>query len=163
VALPPVIRPSAALAGTALAIEVPGKAALPFAESAPAAPPPAPPPPESLPPVLPKNKLAGTALAVDVPRGPALPFPAPPAPPPPEAAPAPALTLEQHASLACEIAEEPTQALEALGRYHLTAEAKRAADQHYAERFAQDPAAREAWERAYQTYRAFWLAGRVSR
>lgn len=160
--LPAVARPPAALAGTALAIEVPSKAALPFAAGA--APPPAPPPPAEAPPVLPKNKLAGTALAVDVPRGPALPFPAaPPAPPPPEAAAVPALTLEQHASLACEIAEEPEHALAALERYHLTPEAKRAADLHFAERFAEDPAAREAWERAYQTYRAFRLASRVSR
>jgi hypothetical protein len=153
--LPPVVRPAPKLAGTALAVDVPIKAALPFQEGASplAAPPPAEPASAA-----PRKKLAGTALAVDVPRGPALPFDARDTPPA-----SAALTLEQHASLACEIAEDPEHAPAALARYRLTVEAKRALDQHFQERFAREPAAREAWEHAYQTYRAFWLANRVNR
>jgi hypothetical protein len=45
----------------------------------------------------------------------------------------------------------------------VTLAVKQAADQHYAERFAREPGAREAWDRAYQTYRAWWLASRVNR
>jgi len=75
----------------------------------------------------------------------------------------PPLTLEQHASLSCEIAEAPERAMDALARYELTPDAKRAADQHYAARFAQEPGVREAWDRAYQTYRTWWLANRISR
>jgi hypothetical protein len=162
----PMPPPRSDLAGTSLALDVPHKAALPFAAGAPPAPAAVAPRPP------PRPDLAGTSLALDIPRRAALPFPAaqpsplpPPAPASPEAPTVPeppALTLQQHASLCCEIAQAPERALETLARYGITPDQKRAADQHYAERFAREPGTREAWDRAYQTYRT-WLAGRVSR
>jgi hypothetical protein len=157
-----IARPSAKLAGTALVLDLPQKAALPFVEGAAAA-------PLSTPPAEARKpasgaRLAGTSLAVEVPARSALPFPAAPPPPaPPAVASSPALTLEQHASLCCEIAEAPERALETLARYKVTPAAKQAADQHYAARFAREPSARAAWDRAYQTYRVWWLSNRVSR
>jgi len=53
--------------------------------------------------------------------------------------------------------------MEALARYRVTPAEKLAADQHYAARFASQPGVRTAWDAAYATYRAWWLAGRVSR
>jgi hypothetical protein len=173
--------PRSNLGGTALTVDVPKAAALPFPGAAAPAPPqaaaPAPPAPAA-----PRNKLAGTSLAVDVPRGPALPFApslsaarpaAPPAPPPRAPLPSaplppaplapPPLTLEQHASLSCEIAEAPERALQTLARYQITPAEKQAADQHFTERFARDPAARAAWDGAYRTYREWWRASRLSR
>ena len=75
----------------------------------------------------------------------------------------PLLTLEQHASLCCELAEAPERALEVLARYQVMPAEKHAADQHYAARFESQPAVRTAWDAAYATYRAWWLAGRISR
>ncbi len=160
-------RPSAKLAGTSLVLDLPQKAALPFVEGAAPAPLPAPPAPtptvEARQPA-PGARLAGTSLAVEVPARSALPFPAaPPAPAPAAATSPPVLTLVQHASLCCEIAEAPDHAMETLARYQVTPAAKQAADEHYAERFAREPSARAAWDRAYQTYRVWWLANRVSR
>ncbi len=90
----------------------------------------------------------------------ALPFARGAAPPP---APAPRLTLEQHASLCCEIADAPERAAEAMVRYQVTPAEKEGADQHYAARFASEPAARAAWEAAYRTYREWWVASRGKR
>jgi hypothetical protein len=72
------------------------------------------------------------------------------------------LTLEQHASLTCDIAAAPERALETLARYHLTPAQKVTADQHYAARFTREPGLREVWTRACQTYRA-WLAANLRR
>lgn len=159
--MPPVVRAPSKLAGTALAEDVPRKAALPFvAGSAPGAP--LAPLPPSMPPEPPRPSgradLGGTSLAFESPSRAALPFPAvqpsnaPPTPP--------SLTLEQHASLCCELTEAPDRAAETLARYQVTPAQKQAADQHYAARFAADPASRAAWDRAYTTYRAWWLAQR---
>ncbi len=130
--------------------------------------------------------LGGTALAVDVPCGPALPFASrdateaqrgasAPAPkrsklgelqlgmempknlPRPKAAYAPSLTLEQHASLAVELAAAPEKTAETLARYHLTPGARAALDAHYREKITASAETRAAWERAYQSYHA-WLA-----
>ena len=73
------------------------------------------------------------------------------------AAPAPALTLEQHASMTAEISMAPERGLAILQRYRLTPESKRAVDEHYRSRVAADPAVREAWTRAYHAYHA-WLS-----
>ena len=88
--------------------------------------------------------LRGTALALDVPRKEALPF---------LASAAPALTLEQHASMTVDIAAAPERALEVLARYRLTLDAKRAVDEHYRAMMAADPEVNDAWHRACQTYR----------
>jgi hypothetical protein len=71
--------------------------------------------------------------------------------------------LEQHASLSCELTEAPHRAAETLARYHVTAAEKLALDQHYAAQFAREPAARTAWDAAYQTYRAWWVKGQLTR
>lgn len=166
-------RPPAKLAGTALALDLPKRAALPFAPGAPGAAASSPTPGPVVP--APRRDLSGTAMALELPLRAALPFPGPPpapaAPPPPIAAQAPvappavpvSLTLEQHASLCCELTEAPDRAMETLARYRITPAEKQAADQHYAERFARQPAARTAWDAAYATYRAWCQAGLVSR
>ncbi len=169
-------RPPSKLAGTALAVDVLNKKALPFAEGAPAA---APAPLAEAPKPAPRRDLGGTAMALDLPSRAALPFPAPPAPPAPsrietassiQPAPvmppgegAPRLTLEQHASLACEIAEAPERALEALARYRVTPAEKQDADRHYADLFARSPGARTAWDAVFNTYRTWLLANRANR
>jgi hypothetical protein len=140
-------RPApSALAGTSLTVDVPRGPALPFArglapkeiaEGAPDEPKPR------------RSSLGETALAVDVPRGPALPFAA--------RAYAPPLTLEQHASLAVELAAAPEKTAETLARYRLTPEARAELDAHYREKIAASAEARAAWERAYHSYHA-WLA-----
>jgi hypothetical protein len=174
------------LAGTALTVDVPRGPVLPFAADAPpastAAPPSAAAKPAAETPPPSRAPLSGTALAVDVPRGPALPFAGEPekkakrlgemsmglripehlrnrAEPP--ASPAtPELTLEQHASLCCELAAAPEQSAETLLRYRLSAAQKEQLDRHFAERFAREPGLREAWDRAHAAYREWWLAQR---
>ncbi len=173
-------RPAAGrLQGTALALDLPGKA-LPFAPGLPLA------SPRIVVPDAPRPSrpsLAGTALALDVPRKAALPFArAPSASVPPSSAEARSpsagrdaaepdasaatqarLTLEQHASLTCDIADAPHQALDTLARYGLTPADKVAADAHYRDRFAREPAAKAAWESACQTYRAYLATRRITR
>jgi hypothetical protein len=164
-ALPP--RAPANLAGTALAVDVPRKLVLPFAGGAAAVAASSPPAGPVVP--APRGDLSGTSMALDVPRGDALPFPA--AAPPPAAAqapvappsPPPSLTLQQHASLCCELTEAPERAAETLARYRVTPAEKHAADQRYAAQFAREPAARTAWDAAYATYRAWWQASQLSR
>ncbi len=73
------------------------------------------------------------------------------------------LTLQQHASLCCEIAEAPERAAEAMARYHVTAAEKEGADRHHAAWFAREPAARAAWDEAYRTYRVWWVGSRGRR
>jgi hypothetical protein len=159
-------RPPPKLAGTSLALDVPSKQALPFGAR--------------------PNSLVCTSLALDPPRGPALPFAGQASPPPNErprpklaetslacdvpnkaallfAPEAPALTLEQHASLACEIALAPERALDTLARYQITPAQKVACDTHYAALFARDPALRARWEEAKRTYGEFLAATRVNR
>jgi hypothetical protein len=176
----PVVQARSALAGTSLALDVPKGAALPFATppgggaagpgrlpGAVAAGLPAPKVAQgpALPVVQPRSVLAGTSLALDVPKGPALPFaglrPNVERPPSPEsttpASNASPLTLEHHASLCCELAVAPERAAETLARYRVTPAEKQAADRHYGERFVREPGLREAWDRAYQVYRTWWI------
>jgi hypothetical protein len=135
-------RPNS-LAGTSLALDSPPAPALPFADQA------------SSPPVnpRPRPKLAETSLAVDVPNKAALPF----------GSEAPPLTLEQHASLACEIAAAPERALETLARYRITPAQKVSCDQYFAALFARDPSLRARWEEAKRTYADFLASSSVSR
>jgi hypothetical protein len=140
-ALPFGDRPKS-LAGTSLALDPPVAPALPFAGASPPAPNP-----------RPRPKLAETSLAVDVPNKAALPF----------ASEGPPLTLEQHASLACEIAFAPERALETLARYHITPAQKVECDQYYAALFVRDPTLRARWEEAKRTYAEFLASSSVSR
>jgi hypothetical protein len=184
-----VTPPRAVLVGTALAVDAPRGPALPFVEGAAPTPGIAAPLPgqgeaESRPPA----KLGGTALAVDVPQTAVLPFveeaarqrkkfgkmsldlsaardsveakKAEAASGPPPSAAAPALTLEQHASMTVEIAMAPDKAMEVLARYGLTAEGKRAVDGYWREKVAGDAGVREAWERAYRAYWEWVVASR---
>jgi hypothetical protein len=174
--MPAVKRPPAALAGTSMRIVAPKGPALPFApgtggEPA-AAPPPAAPPlaTPSLPAVKrPPAALSGTSMAVIAPKGPALPFqhgaqggaPASAAPAQAPEPPAPGkLTLEQYASLCVELGVEGAKAEEVLKRYGLTADQGRAVDEHWKAKVAADPAARAAFDRAYEAYRAWLHASR---
>jgi hypothetical protein len=72
---------------------------------------------------------------------------------------APALTLEQHASLCVELARHADRAGEILARYGLDAEGKVALDTHYRAVVAASPEQRAAWDKAYRTYDA-WLASK---
>ncbi len=69
----------------------------------------------------------------------------------------PALTLEQHASLCCELTGAPERAAETLARYRITPAEKQAEDRRYAERFAREPGLREAWDSAFRAYREWWI------
>lgn len=149
--LPAVHRAPAHLVGTALPSMGPAQPALPFMAPSVSAEAEPKPPTSDLPRPQPRSALAGTALAVDVPRGLALPF---------ASKSAPELTLEQHASLSCELAEAPGEAAETLARYRITEADKLALDAHYAAERAREPAAQRAWDAAYQTYRAWWSKAR---
>jgi hypothetical protein len=74
----------------------------------------------------------------------------------------PVLSMERHASLCLELALDPGHAEETLARYQVTAEDKELADRHYKAQSAADPAFRTAWNRAFETYRA-WFNARRSR
>jgi hypothetical protein len=88
---------------------------------------------------------------------------APAAPAPVAASTAPVvLTLEQYASLCVELTTEGANASEVLHRYGLTMEQGRAVDAHWKARVAADPAAREAFDRAYNAYRAWLRSSRTS-
>ena len=149
-AAPPAPRPAPSpLAETSLTVDIPRGPALPFAareatdtqrgSSPPASP---------LPPAAPKrSSLAEVKLGMEMPKN--LPRPRP--------AYAPALTLEQHASLAVELAASPEKTAETLARYRLTPEARAELDAHYREKIAASAETRAAWERAYHSYHA-WLA-----
>jgi hypothetical protein len=64
------------------------------------------------------------------------------------------LALERHASLCLELAVDAAHADEVLARYQVTAAEKERLDQVYRALFAQDPALRAKWNRAFETYRA---------
>ena len=148
---PKVQRAPANLGGTSLAVDIPRGPALPFAareatDTPRGSSPPAPPPPP--PPAAPKrSSLAEVQLGMEMPKN--LPRAKP--------AYAPALTLEQHASLAVELAAAPEKTAETLARYRLTPEARAELDAHYREKIAASAETRAAWERAYHSYHA-WLA-----
>lgn len=111
------------LRGTALALDVPRKEALPFSAGA----------------LTPPWPSSGNHADTSEPK--------------PSAAEAPpALTLEQHASMTMDIAAAPERALEVLSRYRLSPDAKRAVDEYYRAVMADDPGVRDAWNRACQAY-----------
>jgi hypothetical protein len=72
---------------------------------------------------------------------------------------APALTLEQYASLCVEIAAAPARMAEISMRYGLTDEQRGRADAYWRARMAAEPEVAAAWNRAYATYRQ-WLSQR---
>ncbi len=84
---------------------------------------------------------------------------APPPLPPPAAQ---RLTLEQYASLCVEIALAPAREIETLARYRITPREKVLNDEWYRERIAASPEVRAAWERSFQSYKA-WLQSRQER
>jgi hypothetical protein len=96
------------------------------------------------------------SLRIDTPAPGFTPAPARPWPAPP------LLTLEQHASLCAELARSPAHTAAILARYGLTPDAKVALDAHYRGQVAADPALRERWQRAYQSYQA-WMMGTPGR
>ncbi|MFT3775477.1 MAG: hypothetical protein QM820_59780 [Minicystis sp.] len=140
--------PKPALATTAPLLDVPPELRLPFTDW-PAEPTIDKPSPEAS---RPSRIHSGTALAIDEEaRRPAEPFATAPAVAPPSRREA-RLTLEQHASLCVELAMQPQQASPVLARYGLTLEEKAALDAEYKAKVEANPALREAWNSAYQTY-----------
>ncbi|APR80103.1 Basic proline-rich protein [Minicystis rosea] len=69
----------------------------------------------------------------------------------------PPLTLQQHASLCVELSARPERAAEIFGRYRVTPAQKEQMEAWLRDRFAREPALRDAWNQAYVTYRD-WLA-----
>ena len=67
-----------------------------------------------------------------------------------------AFTLEQYASLCEDLAQAGPRAEEVLRRYGLTAQERRAVDEHWATRFQAQPTSFLAWEAARKTY-SEWL------
>ncbi len=74
----------------------------------------------------------------------------------------PALTLEQHASLCVEIAQNPARTTETLARYRITPQEKVLIDQYYRASMAANPEIRAVWERSYQSYHV-WLQSNQGR
>ena len=97
--------------------------------------------------------LARKVLAFGPPKATA---PEAPAPAPRPAA-LPTLTVEQYASLCVDLEMAPHAATEALRRYGVTPEGKRALDEAWSRVFAEQPTRKGAFEHAKVTYRA-WLA-----
>lgn len=157
----PAVPPAAALRGTSLAVDIPSHAALPFARgsSSPLAPGEAPPASIARPaPPSPKasSDLRETSAVFFAPQSQAMPFSTrTPATPPGEAS---SLTVEQYASLCVDLAGDHAHTAETLRRYHLSPEQKQAIDAEWHARFARDPSAWLAWDRACKTYQA-WIAG----
>lgn len=104
------------------------------------------------------TSLTGTHPVSEAPTAPVLPFstgarPAPATPSSP--ATAPALSLEQYASLCAELAATPDDAEALFARYGLgRPEARLAVDGFWRDRLARDPAAQERWQELYWHYRA---------
>ncbi len=151
-------RPVATVVGAA----TPTAAPLPFT----AAPAPAPPQPPARQPRKKNPALASTVPAADPPTAAPLPFAPKEAGAPPPSSPSNRgkrraqqllLTLEQHASLAVELALAPKQATEILARYGLSPGQKKALDDHYRARVAASVEDRDAWNRAFEAYRAWML------
>ncbi len=146
------------LRGTSMAVDVPARAALPFAQGSSTlrsagdapAPPAEPPRPRA------HSDLRETSAVFFAPRSQAMPF-STTAPAPPRADTS-TLTVEQYASLCVDLAVDPGRAAETLRRYHLTPEQKQAIDAEWQARFARDATSWQAWDRAYKTYHA-WIVG----
>jgi hypothetical protein len=102
------------------------------------------------------SELGGTLDATVAPTGPPVPF----KPRAREAPPPAGISLEQYASLLVELAVEPAKAGEILRRYRITAEQRRAIDEHWQGRMAADPKTCITFERAYAAYRAWYLTTR---
>lgn len=142
--------------------------------------------PFAAPPVAAPSKLAQSSLSLDIPRhlfakqaaggtgvgtapprdavAPAAANPSS-APRPPEAAapahpPFVALTLQQYASLQVELSVVPQRAGETLARYGLTPAAKQHVDAEWHRAMTHNPALRAAWQRAYETYYAWFVRER---
>jgi hypothetical protein len=151
IASAPAPRPApAGLGGTSLLVDVPRGLALPFARDDSRVKQPeikA----ESAPPIAaaapPRKKLGELKFGMEIPKN----------LPPPRSSYAPPLTLEQHASLAVELAVSPETATATLARYRLTAEARAELDAHYHDKIAGSAETRAAWDRAYHAY-STWLA-----
>jgi hypothetical protein len=140
---------AARLGSTAAALDAPRGPDMPFPNAA-----------------RPKRSKLGELASFELPKelraamGGAPPAEARPAPatlPPATPTDAPALTLEQHASLSLELVLSPEKSAEILARYRLTRESKEALDAHWRARIAKEPALRDAWQRAYAAYHE-WLA-----
>jgi hypothetical protein len=148
---------------TVVGAATPTAAPLPFT----AAPAPAPPQPTARQSRKKNPALASTVPAADPPTAAPLPFARKEggAPPPPSSpsnrgkrrAQQLLLTLEQHASLSVELALAPKQATEILARYGLSPGQKKALDDHYRARVAASVEDRDAWNRAFEAYRAWML------
>ncbi|AUX21778.1 uncharacterized protein SOCEGT47_022660 [Sorangium cellulosum] len=104
------------------------------------------------------TSLTGTHPTSGAPAAPALPFsPAARAAPdaPSSAAPAPALSLEQYASLCADLAASPGDAEALFARYGLgRPEARLAVDGFWRDRLARDPAAHRRWRELYRQHRS---------
>jgi hypothetical protein len=70
------------------------------------------------------------------------------------------LSLEQYASLCVELAVVPGESEEVLRRYQITAEQRKALDDHWQRRIAADPTVWMAFDRAYAAYKAWFVASR---
>lgn len=68
------------------------------------------------------------------------------------------LTLEQHASLAVELDVAPDRADDTLQRYQLTLAEYRAIDAEWRERLHRDVSALVCWNRAFVSYRSWFLS-----
>ena len=146
----PAPRAPAGLGGTSLLVDVPRGPALPFAKGDPRAKE-AEIQAEAAPPIAaaapPRKRLGELKFGMEIPKN----------LPPPRSAYAPPLTLEQHASLAVELATSPEATTATLARYRLTTEAKAELDAHYHHKIAGSAELRAAWDRAYHSYFT-WLA-----
>ncbi|MBL9026744.1 MAG: hypothetical protein JNL21_31390 [Myxococcales bacterium] len=165
----PMAAPSAAPAprrrppvATVVGAATPTAAPLPFT----AAPAPAPPQPSARQSRKKNPALASTVPAADPPTAAPLPFAPKESGAPPPSSPSNRgrrraqqllLTLEQHASLAVELALAPKQATDILARYGLSPGQKKALDDHYRARVAASVEDRDAWNRAFEAYRAWML------
>jgi hypothetical protein len=163
--MPVVKRAPAALSGTSMGFVAPKGPALPFQKDAAL---PARADPQRAPPSHASAESTSAGSPSPKPAEPAPPAAtaptiADPAAPAPIAAPAApvALTLEQYASLCVELTGEGANAGEVLHRYGLTVEQGRAVDTHWKAQVAADPAARAAYDRAYNAYRAWLLSARL--
>ena len=164
---PPAYMPAPAklpdLRGTSLAVDVPSRAALPFDRGGAGQRPPEEAPPASIArgePARPRapSDLRETSAVFFAPGSQAMPFSTktPAAAPPAETS---ALTVEQYASLCVDLTANPAHAVETLRRYHLSPEQKCTIDAEWHARFAREPSAWLAWDRACKTYQA-WIAGK---
>jgi hypothetical protein len=71
------------------------------------------------------------------------------------------LSLEQHASLSVEIAQNPSREADALSRYRITSERKAELDALWRTRFSADPTIEAKWWQAYRLYADFLATRRT--